>query len=77
MTEQAIQELDARGDLCPMPLLKTKRQLSSMASGEQLRVLATDRGSVRDFAQYAQQSGHTLLASDEQDGVFVHLLQKA
>ena len=69
-------ELDAVGLLCPMPLLKAKRALNAMGSGEKLRVSATDQGSVRDFQVFAEQSGHTLLASEEIDGVYVHLLQK-
>ncbi|MBN7795134.1 sulfurtransferase TusA family protein [Parahaliea mediterranea] len=77
MTEPAVQEVDATGLQCPMPLLMAKRALNGLASGEQLRVIATDRGSVRDFQVFAEQSGHRLLASGEQDGVYIHLLQKA
>jgi tRNA 2-thiouridine synthesizing protein A len=70
-------ELDATGLQCPMPLLKAKRALNTMAPGERLRVLATDQGSVRDFRVFAEQSGHRLLASEEApDGVYVHLLEK-
>ena len=47
-----------------------------MASGQRLRVRATDQGSVRDFRVFAEQSGHTLLSSDEDQGVYTHLLQK-
>ena len=72
-----IQELDASGLLCPMPLLKAKRALNGMAAGEQLRVLATDKGSVRDFQVFAEQSGHRLLSSDERDGLFIHLIEKS
>lgn len=77
MTEPEIQVVDATGLQCPMPLLMAKRALNGLASGERLRVLATDRGSVRDFQVFAEQSGHTLLASDERDGTYIHLLQKA
>jgi TusA-related sulfurtransferase len=70
-------ELDAKGLDCPMPLLKAKRALNSMAVGQRLRVLATDQGSVRDFKVFAEQSGHLLLSSEESDGVFMHLLQKS
>ena len=60
-----------------MPLLKAKRALNAMAPGERLRVLATDRGSVRDFRVFAEQSGHLLLATEEAPGgVYVHLLEK-
>lgn len=77
MTEQRLVELDAIGLDCPMPLLKAKRALNAMEAGQQLQVKATDKGSVRDFRVFAQQSGHLLLASDEIDGVFTHLLQKS
>jgi tRNA 2-thiouridine synthesizing protein A len=69
-------ELDVTGLDCPMPLLKAKRALNAMVVGQRLKVLATDQGSVRDFQVFARQSGHSLLASDEADGVYTHLLQK-
>ncbi len=77
MSELPMVELDTKGLDCPMPLLKAKRALNAMAPGQQLRVLATDQGSVRDFRVFAEQSGHLLLASDETDGVYTHLLQKS
>jgi tRNA 2-thiouridine synthesizing protein A len=76
MADANLVELDATGLLCPMPLLKAKRALNAMASGEKLRVTATDQGSVRDFQVFAEQSGHILLASDEANGIYVHILQK-
>jgi TusA-related sulfurtransferase len=48
-----------------------------MQAGEQLRVLATDQGSVRDFSVFATQSGNKLISSDERDGVYIYLLEKA
>ena len=77
MTESEILEVDAKGLDCPMPLLKAKRALNAMEVGQRLRILATDQGSVRDFRVFAEQSGHQLLASDEADGVYIHLLQKS
>ena len=77
MSQPKTVELDASGLQCPMPLLKAKRALNGMPVGHRLRVLCTDRGSVRDFAVFAEQSGHGLLASTEtEEGVFVHLLEK-
>ena len=76
MTEREVVEVDAKGLDCPMPLLKAKRALNAMQAGQRLRILATDQGSVRDFKVFAEQSGHQLLASDEADGVYIHLLQK-
>lgn len=71
-----VRELDTCGLNCPLPLLKAKQALNAMTSGEQLRVRATDPGSQRDFRVFAEQSGHQLLESGEDNGVFVYLLQK-
>jgi tRNA 2-thiouridine synthesizing protein A len=76
MTEPDLIELDATGLACPMPLLKAKRALNGMQSGQRLRVLATDQGTVRDFRVFAEQSGHLLLDSSEAQGVYSYLLQK-
>ncbi len=76
MSHIEIVEVDARGLQCPMPLLKAKRALNGMQPGQQLRVLATDSGSVRDFRAFAEQSGHELLATTEAGGVFTHVLYK-
>ena len=70
------QELDASGLSCPMPLLKAKQALNAMASGEVLRVRATDPGSVRDFVSFAELAGHGLLFSNEQSGIFTFVLRK-
>jgi tRNA 2-thiouridine synthesizing protein A len=70
-------QLDATGLDCPMPLLKAKRALNAMASGQRLRVQATDSGSVRDFEVFARQSGNALISSEESGGVYTYLLQKA
>lgn len=74
--ESEIVELDATGLDCPMPLLLAKRALNGMEAGQSLRIRATDQGSVRDFQVFARQSGHLLLASDEADGIYTHLLKK-
>ena len=76
MSDSRLTELDARGLDCPMPLLKAKRALNAMNGGERLRVLATDKGSVRDFEVFSKQSGHPLISSEEQDGVFIHVIEK-
>lgn len=70
-------ELDARGLLCPLPILKTRFALDAMASGHVLRVLATDAGSVRDMGAFARQTANELLYSTESDGEFVFYLRKA
>lgn len=72
-----IQTLDARGLACPLPLLKAKQALRHLQSGDCLRVLATDRGSLRDFKAFADLSGNYLLEQSDEQGVLTHLLQKA
>lgn len=69
-------ELDTKGLRCPMPLLKAKQALRDMAPATVLRVLATDAGSVRDFAAYARISGIELLGHEARDGVYCYLLRK-
>jgi tRNA 2-thiouridine synthesizing protein A len=76
MTDLELLEVDATGLECPMPLLKAKRALNAMQTGQRLRVLATDQGSVRDFRVFAEQSGHLLLDSAEAEGIYTYLLQK-
>lgn len=69
-------EIDARGLRCPLPILRTKKALSEMQSGQRLRVVATDPGSVPDFETFAKNTGHALLSSDSQADEFVFVLQK-
>lgn len=69
-------ELDARGLNCPLPILRTKKTLSEMASGQVLKIVATDPGSTKDFQAFAKQTGNTLLSADEADKVFTFLMQK-
>jgi tRNA 2-thiouridine synthesizing protein A len=69
-------DLDARGLNCPLPILKTKKALNDLASGQVLRVSSTDSGSLRDMEAFARQTGHALLESGERDGAFVFLIKK-
>lgn len=73
---QVDREVDARGLNCPLPVLRTKKALNDMVSGQVLRILATDPGSVRDFQAFARQTGNELLQHTEQDGVFSFLLKR-
>jgi tRNA 2-thiouridine synthesizing protein A len=68
--------LDVQGLNCPMPLLKAKKALNEMAPDALLKVLATDPGSVRDFAAFSKQSGHALLESRQEGEVYIYLLRK-
>ena len=63
-------ELDVKGLNCPLPILRTKKALSEMSSGQVLRVLATDPGAVKDFQAFAKQTGNQLLADSEADQTF-------
>ena len=69
-------ELDARGLSCPLPILKTKKSLNELASGQVLKVVATDPGSVKDFDAFANQTGHMLLSSTQQDKEFIFYMKK-
>lgn len=69
-------ELDARGLNCPLPILKAKKALADMASGDVLRVTATDTGSVRDFQAFARQTGNALLEQSESNSEFVFFMRR-
>jgi tRNA 2-thiouridine synthesizing protein A len=70
------QELDARGLNCPLPILRTKKALSELSSGQVLKVIATDPGSVKDMQAFAKQTGNALLSSAESSGEFVFFIQR-
>jgi len=69
-------ELDARGLNCPLPILKTKKALADMTSGQVLRVLATDPGSVRDFQAFARQTGNELVSHNEENKEYIFLMRR-
>src|SRR4051812_29254158 len=69
-------ELDARGLNCPLPILKAKKALAEMASGEILRIVATDSGSVRDFQAFAKQTGNALVSHTQNGREFVFLMRR-
>jgi tRNA 2-thiouridine synthesizing protein A len=70
-------EFDASGLSCPLPIVKTKKALSDMASGQVLRVISTDPGSVCDMAAFAEQTGNALLEQASENSKFVFYLKKA
>ena len=72
----AQKELDARGLNCPLPILKAKKALSDMRSGEVLRVVSTDPGSMRDFQAFARQTGNELVEQETSNDEFVHFLRR-
>jgi tRNA 2-thiouridine synthesizing protein A len=75
-TTTSTRELDARGLNCPLPILKAKKALADMVSGELLKVVSTDPGSVRDFQAFAKQTGNELVKQDSEGKEFVHVLKR-
>ena len=69
-------DLDARGLNCPLPILRTKKALGELQSGQVLRIVATDPGSVKDFAAFCKQTGNELLSQSEADREFTFFMKK-
>ncbi|HVS26453.1 MAG TPA: sulfurtransferase TusA family protein [Burkholderiales bacterium] len=69
-------QIDTRGLNCPLPILRTKKTLAEMNSGQVLKVLATDPGSVKDFQAFARQTGNELLSQTEAGGEFTFFMKK-
>ena len=69
-------EIDTRGLNCPLPILKAKKALTAMESGQVLKVVSTDTGSVRDFAAFAKQTGNELLSQTAEGSDFVHIIKR-
>ena len=69
-------EVEARGLTCPLPILRAKKALADLQSGQILKVLATDPGSQRDFAAFAKQTGNEIVESSAQDKTFIFLMRR-
>lgn len=69
-------ELDARGLNCPLPILRTKKSLADMTSGQILKILATDAGAVKDFQAFSKQTGNELIEHEEAEGIFTFFMRK-
>jgi tRNA 2-thiouridine synthesizing protein A len=69
--------LDAKGLLCPMPVIKARKAIKEIALGQVLEVLATDKGAVKDFEAWSRQTGNELLDSSESSGVYTFHIRKA
>ena len=70
------QEVDTRGLNCPLPILKAKKALAAMQSGQLLKVVATDTGSIRDFQAFAKQTGNELVEQQTVGSEFIHILKR-
>lgn len=73
---QVDQEVDTRGLNCPLPILKAKKALATMQSGQLLKVVATDTGSIRDFQAFAKQTGNELVEQQTVGDEFIHILKR-
>ena len=69
-------EVDTRGLNCPLPILKAKKALADMASGQLLKVVATDSGSLRDFQAFAKQTGNELVEQQTVGEEYIHVLRR-
>ncbi len=69
-------ELDARGLACPMPIVKTRKALNDMTSGQVLKVVATDSGSIADMKAFSEQTGNELLSSSQDGGTYLFFLKR-
>ena len=72
----AQKELDTRGLNCPLPILKAKKALTDMHSGEVLKVVSTDPGSTRDFRAFARQTGNELVSQTSENEEFIHYIRR-
>jgi TusA-related sulfurtransferase len=76
MTMEIHKEVDTRGLNCPLPILKAKKALADMASGQLLKVVATDSGSLRDFQAFAKQTGNELVEQQTVGEEYIHVLRR-
>lgn len=76
MTLQIIQQVDARGLNCPMPIVKTAQAMKAIPSGSLLEVLATDPGSVKDFEAWSRTTGNVLVERSVDGGVYRFVLRR-
>lgn len=70
------QELDARGLNCPLPILRAKKALATLSSGQVLRIVATDPGATKDFEAFSKQTGNPLLSSEAAGNEYIFLIRK-
>jgi TusA-related sulfurtransferase len=73
---QIDKEIDTRGLNCPLPILKAKKALAEMVSGQTLKVVATDAGSVRDFQAFAKQTGNELVDQQTVGAEYIHVMRR-
>ena len=74
--ERIDEHLDCRGMSCPLPILKTKKKITGMASGQVIEVISTDPGSVADFKGWSSQTGHSILYNEQNGKDYIYYIQK-
>ena len=70
------QELDCKGMNCPLPILKTKKQVDTMEVGQVIKMVATDPGSINDMNAWTKRTGHKMLSNHEREGIYTFYIQK-
>ena len=76
MIKQLNKELDCQGLSCPLPILKTRKAMDELSSGQILKLVCTDPSSIDDFTSWSSSTGHILLSSNKQDEIYIYLIQK-
>ena len=76
MAKIVDKEIDCKGLSCPLPILRTRKAIDELSSGEILKLTCTDPGSINDLASWSSLTGHTLLSSDEDNGIYIYHIQK-
>ena len=76
MIKRPNKELDCQGLACPLPILKTRKAIDELSSGQILKLVCSDPGSVNDLTSWSSSTGHIILSSNEEDGIYIYLIQK-
>ena len=76
MNQESQHELDCKRLSCPLPILKTRKAMETLSSGDILKILCTDPGSVNDMSSWSNSTSHMILSSDEEDSTYIYLIQK-
>ena len=73
---QIDKEIDLSGLNCPLPVLRTKKALAELQSGQVLKITATDPATPKDFEAFSRQTGNTLLSSEAEGGKFIFVMRR-
>ena len=76
MINQPNKELDCKGLSCPLPILKTRKAIDELSSGQILKLVCTDPGSINDLTSWSSSTGNILLSTNEEEGIYIYFIQK-